>query len=206
MGDQKITFSEFGFFPHVRMSTNFTHHHGVGAIASCKMRFLHPSQLVREYYVNANRDLEITELLEVRRETKTINRRQQLCIVMRHDDFPNQLLHAVQRWVKVTREAPSRFDTADEDMVEAAAAATAPIREQNNNEDALISVSHADDVARYQNEGFLVDDDNDPAPENIAVECNDPTITYDKWGWNGIDYHLQSGNTKSEPNIIDDDH
>lgn len=65
MGDQEITFSMFLIFL-VQMSTNFMHHHRVGAIASCKMHFLQPSQVVRNsYYANVNQDFDIAELLEV---------------------------------------------------------------------------------------------------------------------------------------------
>lgn len=84
--------------------------HGVGAIAKCQKRYLHPSKVVNETLINTQGDYVVEGLIEIRKEVKKVNKRDQLCIVMRHDLFPNLLLHAVIRWVKVTSEGTAFFN------------------------------------------------------------------------------------------------
>ena len=58
-------------------------------------------------------DCKINGLLELRRELKIVRRREHVCIIFPHNDFPNVELHAVQRWVKVTTPAASLFVTGE---------------------------------------------------------------------------------------------
>jgi hypothetical protein len=52
--------------------------------------------------------------------------------------------------------------------------------------------NRAEDIAQVRALGFVVDDDNEPAPENIPTpqENNNNAATDDgrPWGWAGIDY------------------
>jgi hypothetical protein len=59
--------------------------------------------------------------------------------------------------------------------------------------------NRAEDIARVRAEGFEVDDDNDPAPENIPGLFAVPAVVDDglfegqSWGWDGIDRHQTAG-------------
>ena len=92
--------------------------HGVGAIAQVYKRFLHPSKVIKAKYPNMRGDDKLEGLIELRREKKQVNKRTQMCIVMRHEDFANTELHAVERWVKVTTSSVSTFVPDDDDAEE----------------------------------------------------------------------------------------
>jgi hypothetical protein len=53
----------------------------------------------------------------------------------------------------------------------------------------------AEDIARVHKEGFEVDDDNEPLPENVPADGNVPTANEglykgQSWGWDGIDWQI----------------
>ena len=81
---------------------------------------------------------------------------------MRHEDFPNAELYAVERWVKVTTAAPSRFvidPPPEEAKTDEAAVPTDPnIRPGDT----------MNDAHQYLREGFHVDDDTVQNVENMA--------------------------------------
>lgn len=96
-------------------------HHGVGAKISVYKKFLHPRPLVMAKYPNASKTDVLHGLLAVRQEDKTVSKKQQACIIMRHDDFDDgQLLHAVTRYCKVVEEGPREhfFNDVSQDGVE----------------------------------------------------------------------------------------
>jgi hypothetical protein len=69
---------------------------------------LHPRKEVCAKYPNANKGDVLNEQLVVRTDEKTVNKRQQLCVIMRHVDFDNGLLlHAVACYCKVQHEGPA---------------------------------------------------------------------------------------------------
>ncbi len=75
---------------------------GIGATVAVYKKFLHPRKEVCAKYPNAIKGDVFNELLVVRTEEKTVNKLQQLCVVMRHVDFDDGLLlHAVARYCKV---------------------------------------------------------------------------------------------------------
>ena len=79
--------------------------HGVGAKISVLKKFLHPRPLVAEKYPNAGKTDMLHDLVAVGQEEKTVSKKPQLCIIMRHNDFDDgQLLHAVARYCKVVQE------------------------------------------------------------------------------------------------------
>jgi hypothetical protein len=50
----------------------------------------------------------------------------------------------------------------------------------------------AEDIIFFRATGFDVDDDNDPAPENITVK-GETVLDAQTWGWNGICYRKLTG-------------
>ena len=61
-----------------------------------------------------------------------------------------------------------------------------------------------DDVARLRKEEYRVDDDNDPAPENISTPAaKDDEVTYYEWGYrSNICYQLSEGHVYEMPNLL----
>ena len=140
---------------------------GVGANCRCLKRFLHPRAIVDAKYPNATQQERLDGLVAIRREEKAVNRVQKWCVVFRHDDFPNQELHCSERYAVVQQEG------AEADYFQ-------QVQVDNNQEDAAVeqeenaietpNVGGSDlqeNINRLRDEGYDVDDDNDPAPENV---------------------------------------
>ena len=81
---------------------------GVGAKTSCLSKFLHPSEQIRNKYPNPVAGHRLEGCVVVRQEIKSVSRKDQLCVVVRHDDFKagedHIELHAVKRYFRVTME------------------------------------------------------------------------------------------------------
>jgi hypothetical protein len=125
---------------------------------------------------------------------------------MRHDDFDDgQILHAVTRFCKVTEEGPveSLFDTIPTNDVE---------KDENvavggvENEEREIPSMLNEDVSNFRAQGFSVDDDNEPAPENIptaADTANDGM--YRAWGSEPLDARRVVGIKDVQPTLVSAD-
>ena len=70
---------------------------GVGATIKVMKRFVHPSALIREKFKNPKKGERLEDCLVIKKEEKLVSRRQQTCIVFRHNAFENVELHAVER-------------------------------------------------------------------------------------------------------------
>ena len=83
---------------------------GEGAIISCLSKFLHPSQHIRDKYVNQEKGHRLDGLIALREDKKTIRRRIVDVIVMVHPDFQENddfiELYACPRYCKITQERP----------------------------------------------------------------------------------------------------
>ena len=93
-------------------------------------------------------------------------------------------------------------------------APTLPPAEATHNiidDDIYFAQNRAEDIARVRNEGFEVDDDNDPAPENIPAPAEAPPVVNEgglyegqTWGWDGIDHRQMAGGGYDEPSFTQD--
>ena len=67
--------------------------------------------------------------------------------------------------------------------------ATIPEASEEGGEEIEAAVFHAkncaEDIALVRNQGLMVDDNNDPAPENIPVPGLIETNNESSWGWDG---------------------
>lgn len=165
---------------------------GVGAVCRVKMKYLHPAKRVDDQYPNREDSGELDGLLVLRKDTKRVKKKDQGVVVMRHEDFPNEELYCVERWCKVITEGPeaSLFD-----LPVAVDEAVAPVVVgQGEEEDIGVVVIPVrglgselrEDIARFRAEGYDVDDDNDPAPENVPnprqAQQQDGGVVYQDWG------------------------
>ena len=165
--------------------------HRIGARCTILTKYVHPSHLVRESHVNSDKEAlskHRIEVVLVGVEEKLVNRKKQSCFTFRSDSYPNQILHAIKRYVTVMEEGPVEciFDEA-------------PVEQQQQQQEeigvALPSLSGdlADDMQRMTALGVVVDDDNQPAPENIPTGELSNDI-YNGWGYSGFGYRKQHHN------------
>ena len=180
---------------------------GIGAVCRTFMKFIHPSKLIRDKFPNRIDQDKLGEMIAIRQEVKRVNHKDQMCIIMRHDFWPNQELHCVKRWVKVMEEgaAADFFDAPPTVTPEDEAVPTPnitedegePIPEQVFN----LTGSSAEDIMHVRRLGLGVDDDNEPAPENIPT--NGPTEdTAQVWGWNGINERKKANVMNVSPQLL----
>ena len=129
--------------------------------------FLHPRKVVSNKYPNELAHERLEGLLVLRRESKKVNNKEKVCIVLRHNDFENEELHCAQRYVKVLTEG-NEADFFSGECVEATVIAEEENRSDEAQEVPVICNSDlAENIARLRMEGYDVDDDNEPAPENV---------------------------------------
>ena len=78
-------------------------------------------------------------------------------------------------------------------------------RDNDFDDDVFFARNNSEDIARVRAEGFEVDDDNDPAPENVPQLFDNPTVTDaglykgQTWGWNGMDRRVMEGGNYNGP-------
>jgi hypothetical protein len=172
----------------------------VGAICSAPLKYVKPSRVVQDKHPSIRPGERLEGLIAQRREVRKLNRIDQPCIIFRHSSFENVELYCHERWCRVDQEGPgdqilgavAEIETVEErsdEVVEIPADASAPIF---NEEDAIL----------FRNQGFDVDDDNEPAPENILVQgeaLNDAQT----WGWSGICHRkILPGTSKLPPELV----
>ena len=128
----------------------------------------------------------------VRQEVKKVSRRDQLCVVIHHDDLKTSSddfvkLYAVKRYLKVTEEGSPDyfFDHANTELADEEGAPQAlpqvvedALNGQSNETNTLEALRGVVDID--------IDDDNDPAPENIpAPTDNNDRVLDTEWKHHG---------------------
>ena len=135
--------------------------HGI----SVYKRFLHPRAAVAAKFPNAAKSDVLEGLIAVGQEEKTVAKKRQSCIIMRHDDFDDgTLLHAVTRYCKVQEEGALEhlFIESIQDPPEGTELASVEL-DQGNIGPEVPPLSRDEDATKFRTLGFAVDDDNDPA-------------------------------------------
>ena len=153
---------------------------GVDARVWCLSRFIHPSALIRDKFPNPVRGHKLDDMIVRRQEEKMINRKQVLAIVCVHESFKEndqyQELYAAPRSMHRTQEGPedSFFGivpvAVEEDTSLVEGSSTLPSEVQG----ALHASPMDEDIALVRGQFIMVDDDNEPAPEN-QPNVNDTT-------------------------------
>lgn len=176
-------------------------------MVSCLSKNLHPSHIVREHFPNATMGHRVHDLTVVRLEEKRINRKQQLAVVVTHEDMvaisgTKLELYAAQRWFQVTKEGPIdlRFEAApaeDSRVIEVEVPELPPqlltMMERGNR---VQDSDHA-----IMNGLVEVDDDNLPAPENVPDKKNMPGSIMKEWGAASVCPRLCTGAINMPPRL-----
>ena len=109
------------------------------------------------------------DLIVIRREVKKVNQQDKQCIIFRHNDFDNQEIYCAERYARVLTE---RNEVDFFTGVPVGVEVTEEVKEGEEEEIAvpwLANTDLAENIARLRAEGYGVDDDNEPAPENVPT-------------------------------------
>jgi hypothetical protein len=166
---------------------------GTGALVSCKTRFLHPSALFRADGPTTFAH-ETINLVMVGIAEKNVRRKVQNCYILHHDKFKNddgsfKEIYAVCRNCRIEQEGPAEGFFVDE--VEAVVAEDATVVDADVHPvfgADVVEFRQGDDIAVLLRHGIDVDDDNEPAPENVVIiaDNNNNDVTYEEWGFRGL--------------------
>jgi len=103
----------------------------------------------------------------------------------------------VKRWAHVTVEGPKEdlFDQEESEESE-----TVPVDEEEEGPEVPDLTSNVyDNVANLRGEGFDVDNDMDPAPENIPIAAEAPRSLYKDWSSVNVCHRLAAGHRNKNP-------
>ena len=189
---------------------------GVGASCTVRLRFLHPKNKVKDVIQNQTATQQLNGLIVQSREVKYIRQEDKECIIFRHEDFGGQLLWALERGVVVDIEGPAETffnqpQPADAAAPPAAAGATDQAQQQQQQggggndegeegaeelplviQEILARGGNYLDADDYMVAGAaapMVDDDNEPAPENVPVAAEHSNDIFSGWEHSGICHH-----------------
>ena len=168
--------------------------HGVGVIVLALLRFIHPSKHIHNKFPNVVQGQRLENCVTIWQEVKKVSGKEQLVLVVHHDDFkiPDDSyikLHDIKQYWKVSQEGhPDYFFDA----------ITTTDENTNSQEEALMPEavsehingnSHTTETIQALCDVVDVDDDNEPAPENIP-QSTDPTSSplNTEWGHSGFCY------------------
>ena len=160
---------------------------GNGASISCFAKFIHPSQPWRDKLVNKGLNI-------FGRQEMMVKRRKRVCVLITHDDFPGQPFHVALGNITVESEGPEDdfFDAPNPSDNEAQCSSgpeePPAISEMQRRVIVTQENLHSGSTSELRAMGVEVDDDNDPAPENVpdsnrtAAAWNDAAIDLRKIG------------------------
>jgi hypothetical protein len=152
---------------------------GNGAKCTVLKQLLHPSLAVNVKYPNIGHRQRLENLLVVGKEVKRIRGKDQEAILFRHDDFDDgTVLYCQERFAKVVTEGPVTEFFGENANV-------------------------AENVARLRAEGYGVDDDNEPAPENIPLPSNQhqENNLYSQWGSKNVCNRRSNGHCEENAQV-----
>ena len=152
---------------------------GADALIGIIARFIHPSIHIRNKFPNTISSFRLDNLKVVREETKVVSNKQQECYIFVHpdmvDDDGNKVeLYATKRYCKIISEGPpEKLFGRDELVLDEEGS-----RKEDEDVDRSMpemfptilgrgNILH-EDVSTLRGE-VEIDDDNDPAPENVPV-------------------------------------
>jgi Transposase IS4 len=172
---------------------------GVGAVCSAPLRYAKPTRIISAKYSTTTPKQRLENLLALRKESRQLNGHDQICIIFRHVNFDGVELCTHQRWCKVHVEGPEShiFDDQAESLQD-------QVLEEEQQELPEMVLHHVDseDVVLFRNEGFDVDDDNEPTPENVSINKEALPTESQSWGWRGICHRKASTMVDHPPKLI----
>ena len=174
---------------------------GVGAKCSVLLQVLHSRRDVIAKYPNAIKNQRLDNLIAIEQKIIVVNKSSQICVVFGHNDFPNQTLHCVHRYVNIVEEGDSSHFFPKVSSKRKTSSSSSSKASSNANKSSqlipanmpphLVGNDHpsmlddnmrdvgrmdsnelAETICQVRDMGMNVDDDNDPLPENHPQEGN----------------------------------
>ena len=169
-------------------------YHGVGAVVSALMRFIHPSEHIWSKYPNPLPSQHLENCTTIHQQVKNVSRRDQLTLIVHHEEFKHAYgtfikLYAVKQYWKVHKSGHPDyfFDRVQPEEDNEDKTKDTPILEVVD--DHLNGEIHTTQTIMALINVVDIDDDNEPIPENIP-QPNDVVISplNKTWGHSGICY------------------
>ncbi len=176
---------------------------GKDALISCFIKYLHPRKIIGVFFPNADKSQCLENLLVCRQETKNIRGKEATVIVMvshsvqRNDELIE--LHSVPKHLKIIIKGPPEYFFTAPVAADTSEAALEELFDPNLWR--YMDQDHVDatDAAEVAGLGVEVDDDNVPAPENVALPGEQVPDIFHAWGHSGICYRCQTNAQKTSP-------
>ena len=161
---------------------------GIGANCSVAHKYLHPAKTIADKYSNATAQSRVENLVCIKKETRVVKRKEQVCVIFCHDDFDDGTeIYCVKRWARVEEEGAEEhfFDqlTPPEDANNIQA--PEQVVEGLEIDPDIAAATCNEDIQMVLAQGLMVDDDNQPAPKNIPQAAAPQNIGDKEWGWDG---------------------
>jgi hypothetical protein len=163
--------------------------------------------MVADKFPNLAHGWHLPDLICLREEEKITTRKLQTCFVYRHQDFEEKELHAIQQWSKVKSEgSDTQLFGPTANLVEGEVTETEDEPEIRLEIPTFVrnAGNRAEDIAEVCVLGFVVDNNNEPAPENIPAPDNNNLEATDaglQWGWGGINHRKQANGQATRARI-----
>ena len=77
---------------------------GIGAECSVLVKLLHPAKLVKDTLFNRESTERLVGLIALKKEVRAVNRKDQVCIVFRHEMFLDKDIYCCARYCRVLKE------------------------------------------------------------------------------------------------------
>jgi hypothetical protein len=185
------------------MARRNRHRLGDGARCSVLLSKLRPSERVDNAFPNSESTQRLDDLVALRRQLVTRRGLTYDAIFFSSASIPDVELSAARRFVLVLEEGPN--DGVWEEVANNPAPGNPSLPDGDVDnpvpiDDAIFNLrGTAEDIAMVRNQGFDVDDDNEPVPENVptddgpTVDDNNGLYEDQTWGWDGIDRRANNG-------------
>jgi hypothetical protein len=200
--------------PPKKKNSTTTKQRGVGARCDILLKYLHPQVLINSKIPKDGwtHKQELTDCVVVSRETKNIDRKAKVVIVVKHTSFGDSVIYCAERYAKVkVQGGPDGFFNKKLDLPIIANAPTFAIGDLDKPIDTSVidkmgRSTRSEDIALARSQGLDVDDDNEPAPENIPAAGaridNTTNLHGQEWGWGGTCHRKTKHHLDVDPQIL----
>ena len=137
-----------------------------------------------ETYTNKTAHTIVENLFVITQDIRVKKKHQQSVFIFRHDAFNMAEVYCVKRWEKVTNEGSKEHFFERNKTTDDTEGAGADTEESPPIDSTIVhSGNHYDDIAMVRSQGLMVENNNDPAPENIPDGTTTESSTPNgKWG------------------------
>jgi hypothetical protein len=159
---------------------------GVGAVGSAMACFFHPGKLIRDKWPQDNKKRHLTGVLVTGEAVRRVHKRGQDCYLVCIAEIDNgREFYIVKRNFKVDQPPPSPFESKVRQQPEPTPAANNTERGSKRNAvpnvDGRSRNLTREEIEELRQQGIEVDDDNEPAPENVPRTKDPPPPVKGAW-------------------------